>query len=601
MRQNHCLGYLTGFLVVALSFLAPLPITHGQDGPPPRAQEKQPGNEVVFQPAGFNSRLNLIEGETRRIQLPDRIASVDGFDEEILKASILPGVANQIRVVAAAAGTTKLTLTDEFDRHFVIEVVVAGDTRQLEAIIRQAFPEASVSAVKVKDSVLLTGWVNQQDQLTPIVSIAEQFFPKVLNYMKVGGVQQVMLKVKIMEVQRSRIRRFGFNFLHLDENGYAHSLPGSLATLSGSSTASPLAIPFGGPPSASVATSGFNNSTMTFGITGSQFIFNGFIEALKEERLLKILAEPNLVTVNGRQANFLNGGEFPVPVPQSLGTVTIQWREFGVKLSFVPYVLGAGRLRLDVAPEVSDQDPSTGVTLNGTTVNGLSTRKVETQVEMNFGQTLIIAGLINNRTRSNTQKVPFFGELPWIGAAFRRVREDVNETELLVMVSPELVAPLDPEQVPTEFPGSSTVNPTDKELYVHGLIEVPNYGEECPDGEYCAPNYPAGMPLSPQPDPNQSMPYEGPTPAPGLQTPVPADLEVPPPPQASRNKSTSGRSSYFSSRAATQSPSKIQQVGATSSRGTGRRVQQSDYESQQEMQLAPPRRRTSRPGMIAPQ
>jgi pilus assembly protein CpaC len=599
MPRNPWRSFMTGCLVVVLSIFAPLPVSHGQDKP-------STSSEIVFQPSGFKSRLNLIEGESRRIQLPDRISSVDGFDEEILKATILPGVANQIRVVAALPGTTTLKLTDEFDRHFVIEVVVAGDTRQLEAIIRQAFPEASVNAVKVKDSVLLTGWVNQQDQLTPIVSIAEQFFPKVLNYMKVGGVQQVMLRVKIMEVQRSRVRNFGFNFLALDDNGYVHSLPGSLATLAGSGSSSPVSLPFGGPPAGGIALPGFNNSTMSFGITGSHFVFNGFIEALKEERLLKVLAEPNLVTVNGRQANFLSGGEFPVPVPQSLGTVTIQWREFGVKLSFVPFVLGAGRLRLDVQPEVSDQDPSTGVTLNGTTVNGLSTRKVETEVEMNFGQTLIIAGLINNRTRSGTQKIPFLGELPWIGAAFRRVREDAAETELLVMVTPELVAPLDPEQIPAEYPGSSTTNPTDKELFIHGLIEVPKLGPDCPDGQDCAPNYPLTVPLTPQPDPNLIAPSETNAAPPSVDTPAPTEASpgTASPgtaPQAGRSKNIPGRSSYFANRAAQLPASRVQQASATEDNRTDRRVQPTGYNSYQE--TAPrtsSQRRTTRPGMISP-
>jgi pilus assembly protein CpaC len=610
MRQNRWPGYMTGCLLVMLSFLAPLPSTFGQDKQ--QQADKQQHSDVIFQPSGFKTRLSLIEGDSRRVQLPDRIASVDGFDEEILKASILPGVANQIRVLAVAAGTTTLKLTDEFDRHFTIEVIVAGDTRQLEAIIRQAFPEASVTAVKVKDSVLLTGWVNQQDQLTPIVSIAEQFFPKVLNYMKVGGVQQVMLRVRIMEVQRSTIRHFGFNFLNLDQQGYVHSLPGSLATLAGTATSSPVTLPFGAAPSTNgIATSGFNNSTFSFGITGSNSVFNGFLEALKEERLLKILAEPNLVTVNGRQANFINGGEFPIPVPQSLGTVTIQWREFGVKLSFVPYVLGAGRLRLDVQPEVSDQDPSTAVTLNGTTVPGLSTRKVETQVEMNFGQTLVIAGLINNRIRTNTQKVPFFGELPWIGAAFRRVKEDTAETELLVMVTPELVAPLDAEQVPSEYPGSSTTQPTDKELFNFGFVEVPKCAPECPDGN-CAPNYsyPNTLPVQPgsltiQPDPTPAAPYDrnSGAPQPGVEVPPPPiDPASAGSPQAGRSRSSTGRTSYFANRAAQLSTSRVQQAGVSDDAQPSRRVQQSAYDPAQD--TAPrtaPQRRNSRPGMIAPQ
>ncbi|MES2792371.1 MAG: pilus assembly protein N-terminal domain-containing protein [Planctomycetota bacterium] len=577
--------------------------------------ERKQGNtsktDVIYQPAGAQGEITLMEGDTRLIQIPNRIKSVDGFDELLVKVLAIQGVANQVRVTGLAPGATKVILKDESDQYYTIEVYVTGDTRQLESVIRNAFPEASVTAVKVKDAVLLTGWVNQQDQLTPIVSIAEQYFPKVLNYMKVGGVQQVMLRVKIMEVQRSRIRSFGFNFLQLSEHGYVHSLPGALAPLAGSASASPIAVPFAGSSSGGISTPGFNNSTMSFGIAGGNSYFNGFLEALKEERLLKVLAEPNLVTVNGRQADFLSGGSFPVPVPQSLGTVTIQWRDFGVKLSFVPYVLGAGRLRLDVQPEVSDQDPATGVTLNGTTVNGLSTRRVETQVEMNFGQTLMIAGLLNTRTRSATAKVPFFGELPWIGAAFRRVKEDNSETELLVMVTPDLVAPLDAEQVPMEYPGSSTTQPTDKELIINGQIEVPNYGPDCPN---CptpgAANYPGIIPLSPTPDSNMPLrqPYDTTNPAGTEGVPIP-----PIPGDEARNRTSpsgnaqvrvSTKPSYLTNRSTSETTAnaRVQQVGGSTAQ-IDSQIQQSSYTVPQTpatTRPSPTKKRTTRPGLIAP-
>ncbi len=580
-----------------------------------RKQGTPSKNDVIYQPSGTQGEMTLMEGDTRLIQLGTRIKSVDAFDETLIGVMAIQGVANQVRVTAKVPGVTKVVLKDEHDQNFTIDVYVTGDTRQLESVIRNAFPEASVTAVKVKDAVLLTGWVNQQDQLTPIVSIAEQFFPKVLNYMKVGGVQQVMLRVKIMEVQRSRIRKFGFNFLHLDEHGYVHSTPGTLAPLAGSGASSPLAIPFAGAASGGVGTAGFGASTLTFGIAGGNSYFNGFLEALKEERLLKILAEPNLVTVNGRQANFLNGGEFPVPVPQSLGTVTIQWREFGVKLSFVPYVLGAGRLRLDVQPEVSDQDPATGVTLNGTTVNGLSTRKVETQVEMNFGQTLMIAGLLNTRTRSSADKIPFFGELPWIGAAFRRMKEDSSETELLVMVTPDLVAPMDPEQVPLEYPGSSTTLPTDKELILHGQIEVPNYGPDCPDcPQPGGIGYPGVTPLSPAPDANMipgGQPYDVGPGADGSQgiptAPVPGDAASNAAggttPQANRLPArVSTRPGYLTRRSAPAANGRVQPASVGDASQYDSRVQQSGYSAPKptpQRSAAPPKR-TVRPGMIAP-
>ena len=607
MRRHGWFHGLLACLILGTSFCAPVQAERRQ-GTPSKT-------DIIYQPTGSQGEITLMEGDTRLIQIPNRIKSVHGFDETLVKVLATLGVANQVRVTGVAPGATKVILTDEHDQFYTIDVYVTGDTRQLESVIRNAFPEASISAVKVKDAVLLTGWVNQQDQLTPIVSIAEQYFPKVLNYMKVGGVQQVMLRVKIMEVQRSRIRKFGFNFLQLSEHAYVHSLPGGLAPLAGSISQPPLSVPFSGTASGGVSTPGFNNSTMTFGIAGGGNYFNGFLEALKQERLLKVLAEPNLVTVNGRQADFLSGGSFPVPVPQSLGTVTIQWKDFGVKLSFVPYVLGAGRLRLDVQPEVSDQDPSTGVTLNGTTVNGLSTRRVETQVEMNFGQTLMIAGLLNTRTRTAADKVPFFGDLPWIGAAFRRINEDNSETELLVMVTPDLVAPLDAEQVPTDYPGSSTTQPTDHELFINGQIEVPNYGEYCPDCPVPgAGSYPGVVSVTPSPEPNMPVgqPYE-------VNSNPDSQPAVPPPPAPGDTQSRvqpgtgeartriSTRPGYLTNRAAPGSNSannRVQQAGVSNTTQLDSQIQQSGYSAPltqtKSRTTAAPKKRQPRPGMIAP-
>ena len=347
---------------------------------------------------------------------------------------------------------------------------VEGDVRHLQAYISRLFPESSVKAVKVGEGVVLRGWVSDPHHITEIIEIAEQFFPKVINQMKVGGVNQVQLRVKVMEVQRSRIRQLGFNWNLLGDNHYVASTPGSLAPINS------IQLPFGGPPTVETLSSSLASSTLNFGITSASTIFQGFLEALKQEGLLKIKADTALTTTSGRPANLLSGGEFPILVPQSLGTVAIEWREFGVRLEFVPIVLGGGNLRLEVAPEISERDFSNAVQVNGFTVPGLTTRRVNTQVEMKFGQTLIIGGLISTRYTAETDKVPLLGELPWVGAGFRRVRYDENETELLIMVTPEYVAPLDSNQL-MGGPGSMTDIPTDKELYGQGLIEVPITGD----------------------------------------------------------------------------------------------------------------------------
>jgi pilus assembly protein CpaC len=275
-----------------------------------------------------------------------------------------------------------------------------------------------------------------------------------------------------MEVQRSKIRQLGFNFLYAGQDSFLVSTPGQLVRLA----TLPLA---GGAGGSAFTPATLANAQIAGGIVSNNSLFQGFLEALKQESLLKILAEPTLNTSNGRPANLLAGGEFPILVPQSLGTTTIEYREFGVRLEAVPTILGGGRVRLELAPEVSERDFANAVVVAGQTVPGLSTRRVNTQVEMKFGETFMLAGLLSLRRTASTNKVPFLGELPWIGGAFRRVRYDESETELVILVTPEIAGPMCPEQVPPGGPGTFTDIPTDRELYRDGMIEVPSYGNRC--------------------------------------------------------------------------------------------------------------------------
>ncbi len=535
MQTKHRGWAKAAYLWAFLALLSP-PGLKAQDPAAPAAEEL-PQNSLIFVVSSKTSNLTLIEKASRVIQLGARIRTVDGFDPTVVKVTTINNNPRQIRVQAVAPGVTSLVLVDEAGASYTLEIFVSGDVKQLEATIRKAFPDASVQAIKVKDSVLLLGWVNQPDQLTTIVEIAEQFHPKVLNYLRVSGIQQVSLQVKIMEVQREVIRTMGFNFLQQRANSFMASTPGAIAPLAagattagvaGASTASlenPLTTSLG-----SVMSSAVNPAlaTATFGLVNNDNVFQGFLEALKQESLLKTLAEPNLITVNGRPANFLSGGEFPITVPQGLGTISIQFKPFGVKLEFVPIVLGNGRLRMEVMPEVSEKDFTQKVVVGSTTVPGLITRRVNTQVEMNFGQTLIIAGLINNRVQATTSKVPFLGELPWIGAAFRTVSYDESETELLVMVTPEFVAPLENDQVPPGGPGLGTVSPNDRELYGHGVLEVKRFA---PDPEPLMDNVgdtPNG--LAP---PNMYMPADI-VPAPPVEPAPTQPPQIAPAPQAQR-------------------------------------------------------------------
>ncbi|MCH8243654.1 MAG: pilus assembly protein N-terminal domain-containing protein [Planctomycetes bacterium] len=415
--------------------------------------------------------LTIVERFSKTVRFKNRIARVDGFDPEVVTVTALSPT--QLRVQALAPGVTTMVVTDDKDRLYIVELFVTGDVRHLQAYIDRFFPKASVQAVAVRDSVVLRGWVTKPAHITELVEIAEQFYPLVLNQMKVGGVQQVLLKVKVIEAQRTKIRQLGMNWAFHNQKAFVVSAPGMLAPLSGFASALGVA------PSLTIEPTSLRDPTVSFGIVGTDDAFNGFIEALKQESLLKILAEPELVIMNGRPATLLVGGEFPILVPQSLGTVTIEWREFGTRLEAVPIILDNDTVRLELQAEVSDRDFANAVTVQGTIVPGLSTRRANTQVEMRFGQTLMIAGLLSTRKTAVVDKIPFFGELPWIGVAFRRERFDETETELIIMVTPELVAPLAKHQVIPGGPGLSTETPTDREFMLYGFLEVPNYGDRC--------------------------------------------------------------------------------------------------------------------------
>ncbi|MCA9073332.1 MAG: pilus assembly protein N-terminal domain-containing protein, partial [Planctomycetaceae bacterium] len=325
-------------------------------GPAYAQEEVQPSlNDPVIVVANAKSTMQVVERFSKVAKLPGRIVRVDGFDPAVVNVTAL--TPTDFRIQAIAPGVTTIVFADEAGGLYTVEIFVAGDVRHLQAYIDRLFPGSAVKAVAVRDSVVLRGWVTRPESITAIVEIAEQFYPRVLNQMQVGGAQQVILKVKVMEVQRSKIRQLGFNFLYLDDNLALISTPGQLTQLAS------LLTPSGGTPGASVAP--IAGATVAGGVINNNFVFQGFLEALKRESLLKILAEPTLNTANGRPANLLAGGEFQILVPQSLGTTTVEYREFGVRLEAVPTILGGGRVRLELAPEVSERDFANSVSLGG--------------------------------------------------------------------------------------------------------------------------------------------------------------------------------------------------------------------------------------------
>ncbi len=292
---------------------------------------------------------------------------------------------------------------------------------------------------------------------------------RVINLLRVPGSQQVLLKVRVAELNRTGFRQIGADILATDSrfgNIFGTRIGGGTSN-AGSTVAGGILT-----GTAVASTSPVNTAFAIFPEANFQILFS----ALRRNNLLKILAEPNLVAMNGHQANFLAGGEFPITVPQVNGnggtTVTVQYREFGVRLGFLPYVLDGDRIRLTVDPEVSSLDPTTSVTLvaGGSPIPGLLTRRAHTTVELKEGQTLAVAGLLQLTLDGSTQRIPILGDLPYIGPFFSNTTSQRQEKELVVLVTPYLVEPMNADQVPN-VPGQEVKAPNDLEFYLLNRIE----------------------------------------------------------------------------------------------------------------------------------
>ncbi|HUT88766.1 MAG TPA: pilus assembly protein N-terminal domain-containing protein [Thermoguttaceae bacterium] len=400
---------------------------------------------------------------------------------------VTPLSATQIQISAKKPGVTQVNLWDENGDIYTVDVIVYGDARELSMILEHEFPNAALRVVPLSNAVMISGYVDQPSDINGIMQLAEQYYPKVINLIQVGGVHQVLLHVKVMEVSRTKLRSLGFDWsIVADSGGFVTGTSGLINPVTLGQSAA---------------------GNIQFDILGSSSDFFGVLEALRQDNLAKVLAEPTLVTSSGRPAYFHVGGEFTV-VPQGLAAAQPIQIKYGTRVDFVPIVLGNGRIRLEVRPEVSEIDES--VTVDD--IPGLRTRTVDTGVELQAGQTLAIAGLLQSRVESTRRGIPWVSDLPYAGALFRRVEEQTNEIELLIFVTPELFDAMDAEEVPPCGPGMRTTSPNDVQLGLRGHVEVPR----------CCPQGPPGMIPG---QPGQIVPPDPMLPADGI---VPADGILPP-------------------------------------------------------------------------
>ena len=396
--------------------------------------------------------LHLLVGRSLVITSPTRIKRISLADPAIAEAIVVSP--NQVLVNGKAPGGVSLLIWDEADQSQDFEVSVDIDTLSLSQKIHDVFPNEPVQIETSKDVVMLSGRVSSAAVADKILEVVKNVTPKVTSLMEIppAPIGDVLIEVKFAEVDKSALTQLGINILSLPGAKNIGALgteqfnpPGFQGTL-GSNTPSTTTTTTGSSSTTTTSSNGFNLSDML-----NIFLFRpdlnlaATIKALQENNVLEILAEPNLLTASGKDASFLAGGEFPFPVVQSSGgtgsfpTVTIQFKEFGVRLNFTPTLMDNNMIHLKLKPEVSALDFTNALTLQGFVIPALSTRRVESEVNLKDGQSFAIAGLVDNRVTEILEKVPGIGDLPIIGKLFRSKSITKSRTELLVIVTPRIV------------------------------------------------------------------------------------------------------------------------------------------------------------------
>jgi len=410
-----------------------------------------PAQDVVSSvtPSGV---INIALGNSHVVSHPVVIRRLSIADPDI--ADAVPVSSQEIVVNGKASGTTTLVLWDNSGGRRMYQVHVSPDVASLEADLNNLFPEDSIAVLSSGGSVILSGRVSQQLTAERVLAITQGFLGvddgdnSIVNHISVPDPGQVLLQVRFAEVSRTAIEKAGINLLRIGDDY-------SGGTATGRPTPPTGSLPLG-PGVAGPAVSQTFSDALNIFLIDHQNGVGAFIQALKSNGLFRSLAEPNLLAVHGVEASFLAGGEFPYPVVQggsNVGTVTIQWREYGIRLNFTPNIQSSGNIRLRVAPEVSTLDFANGLTLQGFNIPSILARRAETEIELADGQTFAIAGLIDNSIIEDIDKIPVLGDIPILGSLFRSKELRQNKSELLVLVTPRLVQPVDQAPpVPTGEP-----------------------------------------------------------------------------------------------------------------------------------------------------
>ncbi len=462
------------------------------------AQESRQGIERDSDPT---AELEVPLYKSRILSLPASISRISVGSPDI--ADLLLLRSTELYVLGKDLGTTNVLLWDADDVLVaVVSVEVTHDLETLKKKLHDLMPNEPIEVRAAQRSIVLSGTVSSPANVTAAVAIAEGFLAapgtavetevfqasarggdagagEVINLLQVGGAQQVMLEVKVAEISRRELRKFDMRF-----NTILNSSRWTTGAVNGGATFPDAGqgpvfdgdAPWGprvdefAPNDLFIEDKGLFASLLT-----NDFLLNLTLEAAKENGLAKILAEPNLTTLSGQEANFLSGGEFPIPVPQGDETVTIEFKEFGVGVRFLPVVLGDGRINMALNISVSELTNTSNVQVSSTgsttsfLVPSLSKRSANATVELKDGQTIGIAGLLNENMREVINKFPGLGDIPILGHLFRSQEYVKGETELVILVTPHLAKPLAPEKI--KLPTDNFVEPSDADFYLWGRME----------------------------------------------------------------------------------------------------------------------------------
>ena len=382
-------------------------------------------------PNGAPGKLLVTVGKSLIIDSPVEIKRVSVANSDLADAvAVTP---KEVLINGRQAGETSLIVWQQNGTRLLFDLTVRMSTTKLEAARQQIgrdFPNADINVTFENDTAFVRGTVRDVTAAERVMMIASTL-GKTVNLLRVDVPpveQQVVLKVRFANVDRSAAMQLGVNFLNNSFNQQTQIGTGGVLSPS-PGTGSAISI----------------GSAVNIFLQRPDINLAAAITALQSKRVLELLAEPNLLAISGQQASFLAGGEFPFPVVQpSAGgsAISLMWREYGIRLNFQPNVTPRGTIRLKVAPEVSSLDYANAVTVQGLTVPGLSSRRVQTEVELDSGQSFVIAGLLDNQTSESLSKVPGIGSIPVLGKLFQSKQVNKNNSELLVIITPEVVRPI---------------------------------------------------------------------------------------------------------------------------------------------------------------